>query len=328
MNKRIIIKIGTFLATTAFASILLTTHIANARDLENRYPACSEQVLTYNPTLEAFPTDEELENMNPIHRAIFNIQHELSKRICPSPNTHHGEFPSAHKEEIDLSLSEHPPAFPGYHTPITFHEHTYYNDTGEDLNERVKNSETENPDSSKDPNDIVTANVYYRQIIKAFEFQLEGDFDDNILLNSINCSDESEETNNCDFVGNVNLGGENHKTNVSFTRNTNKILFEFPGHAENSIRPILYASNPTLDPIYGDGFDSTIDAERSLFLSLNFVTRDINADVWSATTTSRILLKDQKVIMRDENSRLDGAQHNEPENWIDMPGKEEFESTS
>lgn len=238
------------------------TFSASASHLYDPRQNCEEISQYFDPSLP-FPS-----------KGLTGIQQN-----CESLD-HHLPFPGKHKP--DIKLNEHKETIKTSHQPWSEHNHRYVNDSQEDLTQTI----TENGITKK-------INLYYLSALDTFEFHLESDFMENIELDTVQCAGLPD-GNNCSGNGNFgkNENGGTMGYEVNFDKEKGIIRWYFPGKSKLMAKPNYYGINPTLDKLLKSGLDTTDESQRMLQLGINFKTKDIKTEIWSATVTSRVLIKD------------------------------------
>ncbi len=245
------------------ALMIVASTNASASHLYNSRQKCEEITQYFDPSL-AFPGPNDV---------FSTIQQQ-----CPAG--HHNAFPGSHTEPVDLS--QHKPAIKTSHQPWSEHKHAYFNDSKEELNKTITVNGQEK-----------TVNFYYQSAVDTFELHLESDFMQNVMLDKLQCAGLPD-GNNCVGIGNLgqNANGKLIGFDVSFDKQAGLIKWHFPGSAKNWVKPNIKGENPTLDKLLNSGVDTTKEKNRMLELGINFQTKDVGKDAWSATVTSRVLIKD------------------------------------
>lgn len=151
--------------------------------------------------------------------------------------------------------------------PATYHIHKYFNDSVQD-------------------------DKYYKSFTDSFQIILESDALANTDLSQLVCYSPGEggtvrETPGCN--GNLTDWGG---TEITFSPSTGVINWKFA--TSGSGRPRLYGINPGLNGKTGVP-DTNDEQNRKLEFGVKLVSKNNNADIWSATTTSRILVRDQGI---------------------------------
>lgn len=260
--KNKIIKIFNTLAT--LVTVLLLSNSAGADHLYPARQTCEEISQHFDDSLALPPIG-----------AVFNTIQQNCENLG-----HHETFPGAHEQPIDLS--QHKPSVKTSHQPWSEHTHKYFNDSKEKLNQKITvNGQTQ------------TVNFYYLSAVDTFEMHLESDFMKNVDLSTIQCAGLPN-GNNCTGTGTLgnDNDGKNIGFNVSFNKSNGIIKWHFPGSSQGWAKPNFRGENPTLDDIMNSPEDTTDDKNRMLSLAVNFKSKDIDEESWSATVTSRVLIKD------------------------------------
>ncbi len=249
----------------------------NTASADHLYPAfqkCEEITQYFDPALPLAQANDVLNNI---------------QQNCENLN-HHNAFPGSHKGNIQLN--QHKPSVKVSHQPRTQHNHKYFNQSEESLNETIIVNGNEQ-----------LVNFYFQSYLDTFELHLESDLVQNGDLNTLECSG-LQNGQNCNGTGTMgeNSNGKDVFFEVSFDKNAciansaNCVIkWHFPGQSKGAAyaKPLIPGSNPTLDDIKNSPIDSTNINNRKLGISVLFFTKDKEPlNVWSATTTSRVLIKD------------------------------------
>jgi len=248
-------------------SPLLFTQTTYA-DIDRPYRMTCQEIMNYYDTsLPGVESDSFDEN--------------LVEQDCTNLTGHHETFPGQHVSEIDPN--EHPTPNRESHQPRSIHKHTYINM------------------SEESPHNDGTI-TYKNTKLDTFELQLQDDFLNNIILDEVVCSQYENELgdgNNCVGSGNAGIrtvDGQDYLIHydLTFDKEKGTITWNFPGNSANSAwaKPIYSGANPRLDILENLGFDSELEENRSVNHSINFKTKKILQEYWSATVTSRVLIKD------------------------------------
>ncbi|MBI2634379.1 hypothetical protein HYW82_01755 [Candidatus Peregrinibacteria bacterium] len=176
-------------------------------------------------------------------------------------NSHFEPFPGRHTETIDPST--HQATDKTAHQPFSEHSHTYINQSEENIGTQY--------------------NYYTRAIIDTFEIKLHEDFQETIDFDSIECSGLPE-NNNC--TGEKSSGSRTYT--VTFDRTNGIIQWRFTGE-----KPKIAGKNPHLDQLRGTPGYSSEEINRMVKEGISFKTNEQEKEFWSATSTAKILIKDQ-----------------------------------
>lgn len=159
-----------------------------------------------------------------------------------------------------------------FRLPITNHQHNYYNDSFQD----TKNGQT----------------YYYRSIVKQFEIKIEKDSVSSI--EKIACytprpsgsTDEyNTSTDSCNRTYSY-WGGTKVET-INNSDGTRTVRWTF-GTNNTGIAYVL-GNNPDMNSNLSN------QENRKLPFSVDLTTKNVNGSIWSATTTSRVLLSEQQI---------------------------------
>ncbi len=156
--------------------------------------------------------------------------------------------------------------------PITNHQHNYYNDSFQDS----KNGQT----------------YYYRAIVKSFEIKLEKDSVTNI--EKVACYTPRPLGTPDEFTTNVDScnrsytywGGTTVQT-INNADGTRTVKWVF-GTNNTGIAYVL-GNDPGINPNLSNA------EERKLPFSVDLTTKNQNSEIWSASTTSRVLISEQYI---------------------------------
>lgn len=254
------------LAILVFASTQLT---ASAARMQISRQLCSLAVFPFNIGGVA---------------ATNNDINKLADAICKNHLTIPTVTPFQAKSYTPQPVQNTPdiPVKPGSenkHGPTTSHIHDYFNDSLED-------------------------NFYYESFVAKFTIDFPQDAGKDIANNIATVTCETPYPNpapagtptkaqvlaalgDCDGQIAGLWGGTKVKKTAT------GVEWEFGMDGQGG-RPRIFGKNPTLDPLIGDGFDSSNENFRKFGANVNLTTKDVNSpnNAWSATTTSRVLLRD------------------------------------
>lgn len=168
--------------------------------------------------------------------------------------------------------------------PIAQHLHGYFNDSNKDI-----------PDNNG-------YNYFYKSFVKKFEITIQPDGYNNIDLNRISCGTQvvynyqgaQQSFNNCDYKIADSFGGTLVSTSRNSDNRTMKVTWTF-GVDDPTKLPQVYGNNGASFFVDGRVQDLTNPNNRRLQFSVNLPTKD-NGEIWSATTTSRVLLADLAIL--------------------------------
>lgn len=191
---------------------------------------------------------------------------------------------------------------------VATHEHAYVND-----------SDYNNPPKT----------YYYKSFIDRFEITIQPDGFLNLYANSITCNYIGSNADLADCDGYApDLYGGTKVTKVSNSQNkTITITWDFAQNVtyNNGGRPSRYGNNGQNFVSYDqNGTPSFIDLtkpeNRKMEFHVNLPTKD-NGEIWSATTTARVLLANQAILQRnyslnhDKGCTLPGGFSNNENGW-------------
>lgn len=209
-------------------------------------------------------------------------------------------FPGQHKQPVNPDTNN--PAKTNVDVSGFMHEHIYWNDSSQ----------------------YDGTNNYYYAYVSRFEITLEADFMKNVDLTTLRCApppkdpyDERSDTQktqalndfkDCDGYDSIMWGG------TRVTRVGNKITYTF-GTEYADWKPILPGKNPSIDE--GVYFNGNTLSENSTtapysprllgFQIDGYTKKNITDKAWSATTTSRALIKHVAI---PQNAFNTGKNHN------------------
>ncbi len=172
-----------------------------------------------------------------------------------------------------------------HYVPIGKHEHYYYNDSYEETSGQQ---------------------YFYKSYVAKFAIDFAPDVAQNIDLNNITCITDLPPgwggsvaaIADCDGYVPGLWGG----TTVS--KSASGVVWTF-GIDTPGDKPRIFGKNPDLDPIIGGGFNSNLDVNREFFGKVQLPTKtNIAADLWSSTTTSRVLIRDFAIKKTTDLSKL------------------------
>lgn len=173
-----------------------------------------------------------------------------------------------------------------YHLPITRHDHTYYNDSLQD-------------------------DYYYKSFVDKFEITVQSDAFDNTDTSQIKCDtavpydynvQNIDQIKDCDGTLNDLWGGTKVTKSFNNSNKTVTVTWDFATQktGEGYVnRPYIWGNNGSAFKTYQkDGTIITVNTadekNRKLPFSIYLTSKD-NNQIWSATTTSRVLLADSAV---------------------------------
>jgi hypothetical protein len=318
---KIPIVLGALLITVLFAQ---TASAARQQILRT---SCEERLQYINEALPLFPdvstlSEEEQDRIKEAQEAAKNDCNEETGNAAPQAqsdyyNEHYEDFPGPHKDQIDLD-NEPMTVFKDYHSPFTDHTHKYFNDS---LEEEVLEG------------DRVASMKFFLSLMKKWEFQLQGDFVSNAMLDNVECSGYKtkietpadlltvESIEHCDgdgFIPSLMSDGSinNIPINVTYDQNAHKITYEF---TDLDNLPHIFGNNRTLIP-------ATSDPEnRDFSLIINFPTRsDIDKKAWGSTITSKVLIRDHMKVIQDADASTDNFEPGEHNGWNKLPANSNF----
>lgn len=160
-------------------------------------------------------------------------------------------------------------------------------------------------------NSSLQDNYYYLSYMDRFEIKLQSDTLTNTDLNKVQCvtpapSDYTGNANDlmdCNGQANDLYGG----TKVSFNKSTGIITWQF-GVNDLTQRPERWGNNPGLNSIISSitgesvNLSNTNDFYRKFNPSVYLSTKNNNGEIWSATTTSRILIRNYAILKSSVNT--------------------------
>lgn len=240
--------------------ITLTTNSTFAAYTPISRNTCALSIHPYNPTAVGAdiigPTDSQWFN-------IFSQGTSECNDHVKYPNSYTPQPPN----KIDLPLK----SIPGINeksSPETIHNHKYFNDSVQD-------------------------NYYYKSFTDSFQIILESDTLNNTDLSKLVCYSPGEggtirTTNGCSGTL-ADWGG----TEITFDQSTGVINWKFA--TSGAGRPRLYGINPGLHGKTGV-LDTNNEQNRKLEFGVKLTSKNVNSDVWTATTTSRTLVRDQAIL--------------------------------
>ncbi len=268
-------KIKTYITLTILTLSLGVTQISHAAVEHLNLPVCNLAVYPYNPTAQ-----------DTLGSAGTNLLNYLGESICKARTPYGSSYIQPPK------VSENPlkniSGITDKKVPYAIHQHSYINSSLED-------------------------NFYYRSYIDKFEIKLQSDALNNTEKTQVQCqtpapssfkgsaeaiSDCNGEIKDPNFYGGVK---------VTYNSNTGVILWEF-GTVDKSFRPNMWGNNDS-NPSDSDNFNESLAAFFGVSANLNdynsvyrkftpsvqLKTKNNNSEIWSATTTSRILIRNYAI---------------------------------
>ncbi len=256
----------------------------------NYVPVCKEIVQYYDPTLDDF------EGNTP-----DNI-----KQVCNPQD--HGAFPSKYIGDF----TNLPDPIKNSNQSYSIHLHKYINNS----REQCYDENLQNVNCPQNSANATEANgIYYfapkASIVKAFEITLQQDFMENVDMTTLECDDMiggagANKVKDCTQGGVGSLGenadGNPMKFYLEYKENNNNTAtltwyFGQDGMAkantnETWYNPIVYGINP-ITQLKQPGSNYADDWYRQLEKGVNFETKPNVNERWSATTTSKIKIKDR-----------------------------------
>ena len=235
---------------------------------------CNTAVYPYNPSAQENPGEYQPNFITPDSACKQNLLYppaaeQQYKTQPPNPDTN---LVKAGDENKKVSW------------PV--HEHAYFNDKTHD-------------------------GKYYKSAVDQFIITIQNDGVANLdlpNLNNLTCvttTPKSYNNNNasdlfdCSGTANDLYGGTTvTKTNVG---NKIEIKWEF-GLNENTKKPVLFGNNGSSFPVTINGQTQNWDLtdpynpNRKLEFWVNFPTKNVNQQIWSATTTSKVLIADLAIL--------------------------------
>lgn len=236
-----------------------TSKVANAKYVPILHNICSLAVAPYNPGTSAILGSEATQYLNYLGTDTCNNFVKLfGNAYAPQP-------PKTEDNPIKIGAEEK-------NVPIVKHNHIYYNNTEQD-------------------------SYYYKEFAKKFEITLQTDTTKNIDLSKIQCDTFAEKNYDLSKLSALincsgsldDLWGGTTITKTTTTDNKLIITWEFGTKTPTKL-PQIWANN-------GADFDMgdfTNEQNRKFPFSVHLPTKD-NGTIWSATTTSRVLLADMAI---------------------------------
>lgn len=256
-----------------------TSKVANAKYVPILHNICSLAVAPYNPGTSAILGSEATQYLNYLGTDTCNNFVKLfGNAYTPQP-------PKTEDNPTKIGAEEK-------NVPIVKHNHIYYNNTEQD-------------------------SYYYKEFAKKFEITLQTDTTKNIDLSKIQCDTFPEKNYDVSKLSALincsgsldDLWGGTTITKTTTTDNKLIITWEFGTKTPTKL-PQIWANN-------GADFDMgdfTNEQNRKFPFSVHLPTKD-NGTIWSATTTSRVLLADMAIHkLNYEAHKIDGCVNNDYNN--------------
>lgn len=279
-------KFRTTLIITTLFSILGIVSTANAGVQHLDLPVCSLAVYPYNPA------QPEIH-----YGAATPFVNFLSESICKARTTYGQQYnqPPTKAQNPVKNVAD----IENKNVPYAIHEHSYINNALED-------------------------NYYYRSYIDKFEIKLENDALNNTEKQQIQCqtpapasftgsaadlSDCNGSVNDINFYGGVK---------VSYSATSGVVTWEF-GTVQKNLRPNMWGNNDS-NPADSDNFNESLQSAfgaaanladynsvyRKFTPAVQLKTKNNSTDIWSATTTSRVLLRNYAILKSSFNTLPSG----------------------
>lgn len=171
--------------------------------------------------------------------------------------------------------------------PQTTHVHAYYNESGDTI-------------------------FYYKAFLDKFEITVQPDGYDNLDLASLTCDTllpagyvvDTSDLWDCSGYADIYGGTQITKTVNSSTKKI-IITWDFAVNSPYGGRPVIYGNNGSSFMVYDSAgsaigaLDLTNPANRTHFASITMRTKNPSAQLWSASTTSRVLIADLALNRRN-----------------------------
>lgn len=270
-------------------------------------------LILFIPVVQAFPPP----NRNTCDEGIHPYDNTLQKSTDNSAISHKlgndctndmiQPFPNQHIQPVDPNT--HNPAKTGLNVKGLKHNHRYYNDSDQDDG---------------------TNNYYYAYIAK-FEITLEEDFMKNVDLGTLKCAVPVDGINpyNADFE---DCNGYDAETfgGTKVERNGNTVTYTFGinhGWDKNNGKagkPIIPGKNQDIDQGVYFAKDTTLEQNRMFEARVDADSLDKTPlTIWSATTTSRALVKhiaiQQSAFATGKNHACGEPGYNATNAWCNAP---------
>lgn len=274
-------KLRTILLTIPLITLGLVSGTAEAAIQHINEPVCSLAVYPYDPN-----TPEIYGNAG---TALLNF---LSEATCAARTTYGSPYnqpPTKAQNPLKSGISENK------NVPYAIHEHTYINNSLED-------------------------NYYYRSYIDKFEIKLQSDALNNTEKTQIQCqtpapgsySGTGDELSDCN--GSINDTNFYGGVKVSYNSTTGVVTWEF-GTMDKTKRPNMWGNNDS-NPADSDNFNEVLSnyfgvsadlsdynsVYRSFTPKVQLKTKNNSTDIWSGTTTSRILIRNYAILKSSFNA--------------------------
>lgn len=262
MHHKNKIVFGIFVAATLLATFLVNRNTSQAVAVYQR--TCDLAVYPYNPLAPSSTTGVAAQgHENPL---LESCNEHLSY-----PNAYSPQPPRPEDNPIK-------PGSEGLRIPIVKHEHAYFNDSGDQ-------------------------NYYYKAAVDKFEITIQSDGYANLPHDQIGCftpvppgyAGNAHDLDDCRGDVSDLYGGTSVRKVGDPSNHTIRITWDF-GNIVHANRPIIFGNNGAGFVIYDSAngnrtVDLTNPENRKFEFGANFLTRDMG-QIWSATTTSKILLRD------------------------------------
>ncbi len=251
--------------------LILIPISANAAVEKLNLPTCSLAVYPFSATSPAIYGNQETPYIN-----------YLSESTCKSRTPYGASYNQPPKKSENPLLS----GANGKNIPKVDHLHAYINSSLQD-------------------------DYYYQSLIDKFEIKLQSDALKNINLNSVKCITPAPNS----YKGNANdlldcngtAKGLYGGTKISFNKTTGIITWKF-GTNNSTQRPQRWGNNKGLNSIISQITGSNVNLTnfnslyRKFDPEITFFTKNNNKTIWSATTTSRILIRNYAILKNSVNS--------------------------
>lgn len=266
--------------------VLLTVAISLATTglLTQETNAAYNSALTF-PTcaLSIHPFNTEGTVVNDLANQWFNIF--TGSSTC----TQHLQYPNQYTPQpptVQDNPLKNVNGVENIHAPTTRHNHVYHNASVED-------------------------NFWYKSYMAKFQIILEPDALNNTDKFNVVCGTPTGPGTYVETPGCNGTVGNWGTTSISYNSSTGVITWDFAEGSSKTGRPMLWGENPSLNKPHG-----------YLGAYVKLVSKDNPQEVWSATTTSRALIRDLALLKSsdDDGDAPSCANDGQPGNQKDYDG--------
>lgn len=274
-------KIKALSITLAFLGLAGLAPATQAAVQHLNLPVCSLAVYPFNP--------DTPEIYGAAGTALIN---KLTEAVCKSRTPYNS--PYNQPPQVNQNPLKNVANIENKNVPYATHLHTYVNNALED-------------------------NYYYRSYVDKFEIQLESDALSK-MEGALQCTTPAPGSFNgsanaiSDCNGSINDENFYGGVSVSFNSSTGTVTWEF-GTVNKNLRPNMWGNNDS-NPSDSDNFNEVLTAVfgtqanladynsvyRSFTPSVTMKTKNNSGEIWSATTTSRVLIRNYAILKSSFNA--------------------------